>query len=58
MKAHDAVSGGVTPGVNYYLDELSRRETKRLTESIRNLTRVSTVFVVISTIFVIITALR
>ena len=43
---------------NDYLHELSRRETKQLTKTIRCLTAANTVLVFISTIFVIVSVFR
>ena len=65
IRAHDHLAEHMEPGTGYYLDELARRETERLTESIKRLTAwntalvvVSTLFVAVSTVFVVLDVLR
>ena len=52
IEDHDLRARFVDPGVSYFLDELARRETERLTKSIKWLTVTNTGLVLISAFLV------
>lgn len=49
IEAHDQRTRYTEAGIDYYLNELSRRETERLDNSVRRLTIVNIALVVVGT---------